>query len=185
MICDQRFLLGSSLWKTFWYLSWPLSLALVSTTLWQGPGQTPGDKGKGKGKPVGREAFDKVEYALICHFEYFGWVQYIRIARSPLSYGLCWFQVIFFDRYFEFHLMIYLWLWCPCWYSQPSSIYMHGFTLYIYVYRSFDPRKLWLSASELTSRRKKDFCPRGWNNLGFAFVAMNPGTQKKHKFRKL
>ena len=53
MICDQRFLLGSSLWKTFWYLSWPLSLALVSTTL--------------------------------------------------------------FDRYLETHLMIYLWLWCPCW----------------------------------------------------------------------
>ena len=135
MICDQRFLLGSSLWKTFWYLSWPLSLALVSTTLWQGPGQTPGDKGKGKGKPLGREAFDKVEYALICHFEYFGWVQYIRIARSPLSYGLCWFQVIFFDRHFEFHLMIYLWLWCPCWYSQPSSIYTHGFTLSIYMYK--------------------------------------------------
>ena len=28
--------------------------------------------------------------------------------------------------------------------------------------------------------KKKHFCPRGWNNLGFAFVAMNPGTKKKH-----
>ena len=31
--------------------------------------------------------------------------------------------------------MIYLWLWCPCWYSQPSSIYTHGFTLSIYMYK--------------------------------------------------
>ena len=62
----------------------------------------------------------------------------------------------------------------------PTKLHLYAwvYTLYINLYRSFDPRKLWLSASDLTSRRKKHFCPRGWNNLGFAFVAMNPGTKK-------